>query len=383
MTEQTKVPFHQPYLSGRENAALEQVLLSGDYGSEGFFVKKCEAQLRQITGAKDLILTPSCTDALEMAALLCDIQPGDEVVMPSYTFVSSANPFVLRGVRIVFADIDPCTMNLDPDCTEKAISEKTKALVVTHYGGVAADMEKFAQLAEKHGLWLIEDAAHCIGARWQNRHLGTVGHLGALSFHSSKNVHCAEGGALLVNDERLAERAAVLRDKGTNRSQFLSGQVGQYTWVDVGSSFTLSELNAAFLSAQLEDLEKVNARRLQIWRLYAQELEELTHEGFIELTVLPAEIQHNAHIFYLKCKNRAERETLIHFLSANGVDARFHYIPLHTAPAGPKYGWFSGEDKFTTRDSERLLRLPIYPDLDDSNVRQIAALIRHFYSKTS
>jgi len=383
MTEQTKVLFHQPYLSGRENVALEQVLQSGDYGSEGFFVKKCEAQLRQITGAKGLVLTPSCTDALEMAALLCDIQPGDEVVMPSFTFVSSANPFVLRGARIVFADIDPRTMNLDPSCVEKAISEKTKALVVTHYGGVSADVEKFAQLAEKHGLWLIEDAAHCIGSKWQNQHLGTVGHLGALSFHSSKNIHCAEGGALLINDARLAERAAVLRDKGTNRSQFLSGQIGQYTWVDVGSSFTLSELNAAFLSAQLEDLEKVNARRLQIWQLYAQGLEELAREGFIELAVLPAEIQHNAHIFYLKCKNRAERETLIHFLSANGVDARFHYIPLHTAPAGLEYGRFSGEDKFTTRDSERLLRLPIYPDLEDSTVRRVPALIHSFFSKTS
>lgn len=371
------------YLSGRENAAIEQVLQSGDFGSEGFFAKKCEAQLCQITGAKNLVLTPSCTDALEMAALLCDIAPGDEVVMPSFTFVSSANPFVLRGARIIFADIDPRTMNLDPGCVEKAISEKTKAVVVTHYGGVAAGMEKFAQLAEKHGLWLIEDAAHCIGATWKGRHLGTVGHLGALSFHSSKNVHCAEGGALLVNDERLAERSAILRDKGTNRDQFLSGQVGQYTWVDVGSSFTLSELNAAFLSAQLEDLEKVNARRLQIWNLYAQELEELAHEGFIELAVLPADIQHNAHVFFLKCRSRVERESLIHFLSANGVDARFHYIPLHTAPAGLKYGRFSGEDKFTTRDSERFLRLPIYPNLDDSTVRRIAALIHFFFTKTS
>lgn len=375
------VPFHRPYISGKEAGNLAEMSASSDFGSESFFVKKCEAQLRQITGAENVVLTPSCTDALEMAAILCDLAPGDEVVMPSFTFVSSANPFVLRGAKIVFADIDSRTMNLDPGCAEKAISEKTKAIVVTHYGGVAADMEKFMQLAEKHNLLLIEDAAHCIGASWRGRHLGTLGHLGALSFHSSKNIHCAEGGALLINDARLAERAAVLRDKGTNRSQFLSGQVEQYTWVDVGSSFTMSELNAAFLSAQLEELEKVNERRLQLWNLYVNELAELQRSGFIELSVPPHDARHNAHIFFFKCNDKSEREALIHFLAANGVDARFHYVPLHSSPAGLRYGRFSGEDQFTTRESERLLRLPIYPSLDDSTILNIVALIRHFYSK--
>ena len=378
----TFIPFHRAHMTGKEAGNISRLLETGNFDSDGYFAKQCAAQLRRITGADHLVLTPSCTDALEMAALLCDIGPGDEVVMPSFTFVSSANPFVLFGGIPVFADIDPRTMNIDPVCVEKAITPKTKALVVTHYGGVAADMEKLLELADKHALLLIEDAAHCIGASWRGRHLGAIGHLGALSFHDTKNIHCAEGGALLVNDARLATRAAVIRDKGTNRSQYLRGQVGQYTWVDRGSSFALSELNAAFLSAQLDDLEQVNTRRRRIWESYTQGLKALTLSGRIELAVLPDEILHNGHVFFLKCKDRSERAALIRFLSDRGVDARFHYVPLHTAPAGLKFGRFFNPDRYTTRDSERLLRLPIYTDLDDQKIQRIVTLIHGFYAGT-
>ena len=374
------VPFHRAYLSGHEAGYLAESLASGHFDHKGLFLKKCAVQLSRITGAKNLVLTPSCTAALEMAALLCDIQQGDEVVMPSFTFVSTANPFVLRGARVVFADIDPRTMNIDPDCVEAAITEKTKALVCTHYGGVAADLEKCMSLAEKHGLLVVEDAAHGIGATWQGRHLGTIGHLGALSFHSTKNIHCAEGGALLVNDPSLVERAHWLRDKGTNRSQFMSGQVDQYTWVDVGSSFTLAELNAAFLSAQLQDLATVNAQRLQIWQLYHEQLAALAEAGCIELARLPDHTGHNAHVFFIKCQNRSERTALTRYLSARGVEALFHYVPLHTAPAGMRYGRFSGQDLYSTADSERLLRLPVYPGLADAAVRRIAELVHSFYA---
>lgn len=375
-----KIPFHRPFVSGKEAANLSQVLSKGEFDSEGWFVKNCEQQLRALTGAPEVMMTPSCTDALEMAALLCDLEPGDEVVMPSFTFVSSANPFVLRGARLVFADLDPHTMNLDPACAEAAIGPRTKAIVVTHYGGVAADLGSLKFLAEKHKILLIEDAAHAIGATWNGQHLGTIGHVGTLSFHSSKNVHCAEGGALLINDNSLAARAAILHDKGTDRQKFMRGEVGQYTWVGLGSSFSLSELNAAFLSAQLESVEHVNEERRQIRAIYQMELEDLEKNGHIELAVLPGHVQGNAHVFYLKCKNRGEREKLIRYLSENGVDTRFHYIPLHSAPAGLQFGRFSGEDLHTTPGSERLLRLPIYAGLGADSVLRIAALIHGFYA---
>ena len=377
---ESKIPFHRPFVSGKEAANLSQVLSNGAFDSDGWFVKKCEQQLRVLTGASEVMLTPSCTDALEMAALLCDIEPGDEVVMPSFTFVSSANPFVLRGARVVFADVDPRTMNLDPACAEAAIGARTKAMVVTHYGGVAADLERLKHLAEKHRILLIEDAAHAIGATWKEQHLGTIGHLGTLSFHSSKNVHCAEGGALLINDNSLAARAAILHDKGTDRQKFMRGEAGQYTWVGLGSSFSLSELNAAFLSAQLESVEYVNEERRQIRAIYELELEDLEKNRQIELAVLPDHVQGNAHVFYLKCNNRGEREQLIRYLSENGVDTRFHYIPLHSAPAGLQFGRFSGEDLHTTSGSERLLRLPIYAGLGADSVLRIAALIHGFYA---
>ena len=376
---ESKIPFHRPFVSGKEAANLSQVWSKGEFDSEGWFVKQCEQQLRDLTGASEVMLTPSCTDALEMAALLCDIEPGDEVVMPSFTFVSSANPFVLRGARVVFADIDPRTMNLDPACAEAAIGPRTKAIVVTHYGGVAADLEGLKRLADEHQILLIEDAAHAIGARWNGQHLGAIGHIGALSFHSSKNVHCAEGGALLLNDATLATRAAILHDKGTNRRRFMRGEVDQYTWVGLGSSFNLSELNAAFLSAQLESVERVNEERRQIRAIYELELEDLNKNGRLELAVLPDNVQSNAHVCFLKCQNRGEREQLIRYLSKNGVDTRFHYIPLHSAPAGLQYGLFSGEDRHTTSGSERLLRLPVYAGLGADSVLRVTALIQRFY----
>jgi dTDP-4-amino-4,6-dideoxygalactose transaminase len=374
------IPFHKARVSGREQDFLGQMLRAGRFDSDGDFSRQCEAQLRQITGCETVLLTPSCTDALEMAALLCDIRAGDEVIMPSFTFVSSANPFVLRGARIVFVDVAPATMNIDPDCAARAITPKTRAMVVMHYGGVAADMNRLTQLAAQHDLFLIEDAAHGIGAQWQGKHPGTIGHLGALSFHSTKNIHCGEGGALLVNDARLAERAYILRDKGTNRRQYLLGETGLYNWVDVGSSFTLSELNAAFLLAQLDDLDEVNAERRRLWNLYRHGLSGPANAGQIELPFVPSGCVHNAHIFYLKCKSRTERTELIEHLSAQGIDARFHYVPLHSAPAGLQYGRFEGEDRFTTSGSERLLRLPLYPGLQDAEAEHVLTQITAFFN---
>ncbi len=379
MNNPQTVAFHRPYLSGKEERALTQVMESGRYGSEGQFLESCADQLRVMSGAGAVLLTPSCTAALEMAALLCDIAPGDEVIMPSFTFVSSANPFVLRGARVVFADVDPRTMNFDPACAAAAVTGRTRAVVLTHYGGIAADLRAFRQLAEEHNLWLVEDAAHGIGAFWQDRHLGTVGHLGALSFHASKNLHCAEGGALFINDPRLLERAELLYHKGTNRRQFLNGEASRYTWVDVGSSFTLSEINAAFLSAQLPDLELVNNRRRQIWDLYRQELTALEGAGRLELAVPATGAVHNAHVFYVKCRDLAERENLRLFLQKNGIDSRFHYIPLHSAPAGQRFGRFAGADRYTTRDSERLLRLPLHTGLDETDIQRTISTIHRFF----
>ncbi len=353
-----RIPFNVPRITGGERPYLNEVLDQGKTSSGGQFTAKCEAFLEKLVGCKRAMLTTSCTHALELGTILFDIQPGDEVIMPSYTFVSSANAFLLRGAKVVFVDILPTQMNIDPDEIEKAITAKTKVILVMHYAGVTCDMKRIMTIAEKHEIYVIEDAAHCIDAYSETQHLGSLGHLGTLSFHSTKNIQCGEGGALLINDQRLLARAEILRDKGTNRQAFMNGQVNKYTWVDIGSSYQLSELNAAFLWAQLESVQETTQGRLLIWNRYAEGLRDC--EG-IHVFQTPA--KHNGHIFYLKCISEDRRNALAKFLMDNQIAAYFHYVPLHTSPYGRLNTIFRGRDRYTSQESHRLLRLPIYFDL--------------------
>lgn len=376
-----KIPFHIPYLSGKETDYLAQVIRERYMSGDGAFTEKVSAWWTSYLEAKGVLLTTSCTHALEMAALLLDIEAGDEVIMPSFTFVSTATAFVLRGARIVFADIDPATMNISPGAIEAAISPRTKAIVVMHYAGIGCEMAPIMALAEQYGLAVVEDAAHCPGAYYQGRHLGTFGKLGSFSFHDTKNIHCGEGGALIINDEIYLQRAGILREKGTNRKQFLQGMIDRYTWVDIGSSYAPGELKAAFLYAQVSELEAVNRHRLALWNRYREWLEPLQTQGILELPFVPDSCTHNAHLFYIKCRDKAERSSLITFLKARGIGSAFHYIPLHSSPAGQKFGFFHGEDRFTTRESERLLRLPLYYDLGLEEVEEVVAGVREFYGR--
>jgi dTDP-4-amino-4,6-dideoxygalactose transaminase len=325
-------------------------------------------------------MTPSCTHALEMAAILADIKPGDEVIMPSFTFPSSANAFVLRGATIVFVDIDPKTMNLDEKIVENSITEKTKALLVVHYGSVACRMDRLLAVCKKHNILLIEDAAHAYLAKYNGKFLGTIGDIGCLSFHESKNIHCGEGGAILLNNERFVERAEIIREKGTDRNKFFSGQIEKYTWVDIGSSFLLSELNAAFLYSQLRSASRVNQKRIQLWKAYKENLEEIVEEGKIEIAIIPEYCEPNGHIFYIKTKNTSERDNLIKYLNKNAIHPAFHYLPLHSSSAGVRFGRFYGEDTWTSRESSRLLRLPMFYKLKKKEIKEISEIILRFYS---
>lgn len=376
-----KIPFHIPFVSGDEkthvNAVVDQRFMSGD----GIYGHKAIDLLARITQAQKVLLTPSCTAALEMAALLLGIQPGDEVIMPSFAHSSTANAFVLRGARIMFVDIRPDTMNLDENELEQAINAKTRCIVVIHYAGVACAMDQIMALANKHQIWVVEDAAHGIGAYYKNRHLGTIGHLGALSFHDTKNVHCGEGGALLINDPAFNSRAEIIREKGTDRMAFQRSEVDFYHWKDLGSSYLLSELNAAFLYAQLMHLDQVNVKRRLIWTHYQLALQELETEGFFLIAKIPTFCQANGHIFYLKCNLPEDRSRLAEFLAQKGIAAYFHYIPLHSAPAGKKWGRFIGDDVYTTKGSDCLLRLPLYYDLEMEQVNYVIETIQSFYKK--
>ncbi len=369
------IPFHISAQTGLEDQYIHELLHTQ---VEKPFSERCTDLLNDITGSKQIHLTPSCTAALEMAALLCEIKPGDEVIMPSFTFVSSANPFVLRGATIVFVDIDPNTMNANPYYIELAITPQTKAIVVMHYGGFACDMDEIMQIAYDFNLWVIEDAAHCIGASYKNRHLGAIGHLGTLSFHNSKNIHCMEGGALLINDERLRERAHLIYEKGTNRRTFLEGRTDKYTWVDIGSSFAISELSAAYLYAQLLGYQNINKKRAHLWQQYALGLESLQNQGHIALPPLDSK-EHNAHIFYIKCEDTTVRKNLMAHLRSQGIQAYFHYVPLHDAPAGLKYGRLLGSDTYTTLESGKLLRLPLYDRLTEAQVAIVIHSVLGFY----
>jgi len=375
------IGFNLPLLTGREQKYLKKVLknksLSGDY----YFSQKCSLLLEKILKCKKVMLVPSGTAALEMAAILADIQRSDEVIMPSYTFTSTANAFVLRGAKIVFVDIRPDTMNIDENLIEKAITKKTKVIVPVHYGGVGCDMEKIMDLARQYHLFVVEDAAQAIAASYKGRYLGTIGEMGCLSFHESKNITCGEGGAILLNNPKLIERAEIIREKGTNRKKFFQGKVDKYTWVDIGASYLLSELNAAFLLAQLERIATVTRDRVRSWNMYHKLLKPLMDKGLIDLPKIPSKCEHNGHIFYIKTKNLKERTRLIDYLKKHKISAVFHYIPLHSSPAGKKFGRFSGRDLWTTKESERILRLPMHYDMGENDVKKIVKTIERFYQK--
>lgn len=377
------IPFNIPLHVDKEIEYIQQAIVNQKIAGDGPFTKICNRWFEQQFHIKKALLTTSCTHALELAAILLDIQEGDEVIMPSYTFVSTANAFALRGAKIVFVDIRPDTMNIDETKIEEAITERTKVIVPVHYAGIACEMDTIMELANRYSLFVVEDAAQGVMSTYKGKALGAIGHLGAYSFHETKNYNCGEGGALLINDERFIERAEIIREKGTNRSRFLRGQVDKYSWVDLGSSYLPSELNASMLAAQLESAEKINTRRKELWSLYYQFLEPLRDEDRVQLPYLPLECEHNAHMFYLKTANLEERTRLIAYLKEKGIQAVFHYVPLHSSEAGKKYSIFSGGDNYTTKESEKLIRLPLFYSLTEREIQFICNAVSLFYQEVS
>ena len=364
------IPFNRPHLTGREFSYIQEAVTGGQLAGNGRFTRRCHAWLQARLGAASTLLTHSCTAALEMAALLVDLQPGDEVIMPSFTFVSTANAFVLRGATPVFVDIRPDTLNLDEALVEAAITPQTRAIVPVHYAGVACEMDRLLDIARRRNLVIIEDAAHAFLAHYKGRPLGSFGHLATFSFHETKNVISGEGGALVVNDPRLVERAEILWEKGTDRSKFFRGQVDKYTWVDVGSSFLPGELVAAFLWAQLESAGDITARRLDLWKRYQSAARSLEWLG-LRLPVVPGECEHNAHLFYVLLPPPARQADVLKDLNARGVNAVFHYIPLHSSPAGRRYGRTAGSMHVTDDCSARLIRLPLWVGMEDDVPRHV------------
>ena len=374
MIEFNKPPFIGTELEYIRQAAEENNKLCGD----GPFTKKCSAWMQDNFNVKHAMLTTSCTHALEMAAYLSEIQPGDEVIMPSYTFVSTADAFVLRGAKIVYVDIRPDTMNIDENLIEDAITEKTRAIVPVHYAGVGCEMNKIMEIARRHNLKVVEDAAQGVDAYYHGKALGTIGDFGCYSFHETKNFTMGEGGALVFQKNEYQEKAEILREKGTDRSKFFRGQIDKYRWIDYGSSYLPSEMNAAYLYAQLEECDKINRKRHQVYDGYHERLEDLEKQGKIQRPVVPEGCVHNAHMYYIKVKDIAVRTRLIAYLRENGIAPAFHYVPLHSSPAGEKFGRFHGKDVYTTKESERLLRLPMFYDLSMDDVDYIAEKIREF-----
>lgn len=373
------ISFNIPPYTGKEIDYIMEAVASHKICGDGQFTKKCSAWMEERTGSSKVLLTTSCTHATEMAAMLSNIQPGDEVIMPSYTFVSTADAFVLRGAKAVFVDIRPDTMNIDERLIEDAITEKTKAIVPVHYAGVACKMDKIMEIAKNHNLLVIEDAAQGVMSTYKGKALGSIGDFGCYSFHETKNYSMGEGGALLIKNKEDVEQAEIIREKGTNRSKFFRGQIDKYTWVDAGSSYLPSELNAAYLYAQLELADEINNNRLASWNRYYEGLKKLKDEGLIELPVIPEDCTHNAHMFYVKNRDLDERTEFMSYMKENGVGCVFHYIPLHSAPAGLKYGRFNGEDKYTTKESERLARLPLYYNLTEEDQEKVIDTIYKFY----
>ena len=374
------INFNVPPFTGKELDYMKMAIENQKICGDGQFTKKCNEWIEAKTGTSKCLLTTSCTHALEMAALLADIKPGDEVILPAYTFVSTADAFVARGATVVFVDIRPDTMNIDETKIEAAITEKTKAIAPVHYAGVSCEMDVIMDIAKRHKLLVIEDAAQGIMSTYKGKALGTIGDYGCFSFHETKNYTMGEGGALLIQDKDKIEEAEIIREKGTNRSKFYRGQIDKYTWVGYGSSYLPSDMNAGYLYAQLELADEINDARLHIWNKYYEGLKELAEAGKIELPVVPEGCVHNGHMFYFKAKDLEERSALIPFLKENGILAVFHYIPLHTAPAGLKYGRFHGEDVYTTRESERLCRLPMYYGLQDEQVDYIISKVKEFFA---
>lgn len=373
------INFNVPPFTGKEPEYIMEAVKAQKICGDGQFTKKCNAWLEEKTGTKKALLTTSCTHATELAALLAGVKTGDEVIMPSYTFVSTADAFVLRGAVPVFVDIRPDTMNIDEKKIEAAITDKTVGIVPVHYAGVACEMDTIMDIAKRHNLWVIEDAAQGIMSTYKGKALGTFGEFGCFSFHETKNYSMGEGGAILIRDEKSIEDAEILREKGTNRSKFFRGQIDKYTWVNQGSSYLPSDMNAAYLWAQLEMAEEINDARLAIWEQYKRELTPLAEAEKIELPTIPEHCVHNAHMFYIKTKDLEERTQLIDYLKESGILSVFHYIPLHSAPAGLKFGRFHGEDEYTTKESERLLRLPLYYGLKEEEVSYICEKVREFY----
>lgn len=373
------INFNVPPYTGREIEYIKQAVENQKICGDGPFTQKCSEWIEQQTGTKKCLLTPSCTHATELAALLAEIQEGDEVIMPAFTFVSTANAFVLRGAKVVFVDIRPDTMNIDEKKIEAAITPRTKAIAPVHYAGVGCEMDEIMAIARKHKLFVIEDAAQGIMASYKGRALGAIGDFGCFSFHETKNLSMGEGGALLMKDEKYIEEAEIIREKGTNRSKFYRGQIDKYTWVNYGSSYLPSDMNAAYLWAQLELAKEITQARLDRWEQYNTLLQPLKDRGILELPTIPEGCVHNAHMYYAKAKDIEERTRLLDFLKENGVWSVFHYIPLHTAPAGEKFGVFCGEDVYTTKESERLFRLPMYYSLKESEVDYIVDKVKEFY----
>ena len=375
------INFNIPPYVGIEDKYIMDAIGKHKICGDGEYTKKCNKWLEEKTGAVKVLLTTSCTHATEMAALLCDIQPGDEVLMPSFTFVSTADAFVLRGAKVVFVDIRPDTMNIDEKKIEAAITKKTKAIVPVHYAGVSCEMDTIMDIARRHNLWVVEDAAQGVMSKYKGKALGTIGDFGCFSFHETKNYSMGEGGALLIKSPDMIEPAEIIREKGTNRAKFFRGQIDKYTWVEAGSSYLPSELNAAYLYGQLENAQKIFDDRMASWNNYFEALKELEDEGKIELPTIPEGCEHNAHMFYIKCKDLEERTKLISYAKEQGVMMVFHYIPLHSAPAGKKYGRFDGEDIYTTKESERLVRLPLYYGLSTTDRNKVIDVIKTFYKK--
>ena len=375
------IPFNVPPCVGEEIEYVQQAIASHKICGDGAFTKQCNAWLEERFHAQKVLLTTSGTTALDMAMLLCDLQPGDEVILPSFTFSSTATSAVLAGARLVFVDIRPDTMNIDETKIEQAITDRTKVIVAMHYAGVACEMDTIMEIAHRHGLKVVEDAAQGVNAFYKGRALGSIGDYGCFSFHETKNYSMGEGGAILINRPEQIEDAEIIREKGTDRSRFFRGQVDKYTWVNIGSSFLPSDINAAYLMAQLEMADEINENRLQSWTRYNEGLQDLVQEGVIELPYIPEECAHNAHMFYIKTKDMEERKALISYLKERDIAAVFHYVPLHSAPAGLRFGRFHGEDRYTTKESERLLRLPMYYNLSESDQQKVIDAVHGFYHK--
>lgn len=379
------VNFNVPPFLGTEMEYMKEAAQSRSICGDGPFTKKCSRWMEERFQAKKVLLTTSGSAALDMAAILCRIQPGDEVILPSFTFSSTANAFVLAGAKLVFVDIRPDTMNIDETLIEQAITPRTRVIVVMHYGGVACEMDTIMSIARAHHLLVVEDAAQAVMSTYKGRPLGTIGDFGCYSFHETKNYSMGEGGAILINDEQFIERAEIIREKGTNRTQFYRGQTDKYTWVDMGDSYLPSDLNAAYLWAQLQAADEINNARLAAWNRYYEAFQPLkeiknTELGGVELPTVPPDCVHNAHLFYLKCRNLEERQAYINYMKSHGIQCVFHYVPLHSAPAGIQYGRFYGIDRYTTQESDRLVRLPMYYGITEQDQELVIQKTLEFFS---